>query len=106
MNRVVKMIGYFRTTQSHCLFNKDLVLYAGRDGIHTLTHAQLQALLSETPPKYRSNGLIPGQFPKTIEAWFTPSTFPFQHTMSIESSSFLLSSQEVWVQIWRVSAAQ
>ena len=68
MHRVVKMIGYFRTAQSHCFFNKDLVLYVGRDGIHTPTYAQLQALLSETPPKYRSNGLIPGQLPKTIEA--------------------------------------
>lgn len=76
MNRVVKMIGYFRTTRSHCFFNKVLVLYVGRDGIHTPTYAQLQALLSETPPKFRSNGLSPGQPPKTIEACSTPSHPP------------------------------
>lgn len=29
MNRVVKMIGYFRTAQSHCFFNKDLVFMPG-----------------------------------------------------------------------------
>jgi len=92
MNSLVKMIGYFGMAQSHCCFNKDLVLYAGRDGIHTPTYAQLHALLSETPPKYRSNGLIPGQLPKTIEACFTPSTSPFQHTMSIKSSNSLLGS--------------
>lgn len=67
MNGVVKMIGYFRIAQSHCFFNKALVLYVGRDGIHTPTYAQLQALLSETPPKFRCSGLSPGQFPKTIE---------------------------------------
>lgn len=70
--------------QSHCFFNKGLVLYAGRNGIHTPTYAQLQALLSETPPKYRSNGLIPGQLPKTIEAYFPPFTPPFQPTVSTE----------------------
>lgn len=98
MNSVVNMIGYFRMAQSHSFFNKDLGLYAWRDGIHTPTYAQLQALLSETPPKYRSNGLIPGQLPKTIEACFTPSTSPFQRTMSIESSNFPLGSWEARVQ--------
>lgn len=98
MNNVVKMIWYFRMAQSHCCFNKDLVLYAWRDGIHTPTYAQLQALLSETPPKYRSNGLIPGQLPKTIEACFIPSISPFQCTISTKSLNFLLSSWEAWVQ--------
>lgn len=98
MNSVVKMIGYFRTAQSHCCFNKDLGLCAGRDGIHTPTYAQLQALLSETPPKYRSNGLIPGQRPKTVETYFTPSTTPFQHAMSIQSLNFLPGSWGARVQ--------
>lgn len=100
MNGVVKMIGYFRIAQSHCFFNKALVLYVGRDGIHTPTYAQLQALLSETPPKFRCSGLSPGQFPKTIEACSTPSTSPSQCTMSIEPSSPLLSSGKNHCRLW------